>query len=108
MADKGFDIKVLVPTDDGLTISENSFETAWYYLMYNVSNRSYQLAGKLKQSERNKSDFNTIVMKENIDFIISNTAIQNSNIKVFKPEFSEINQILNDLIDQLDQKKELI
>jgi hypothetical protein len=108
MADKGFDIKVLIPTDDGLTVSEKSFESALYYLMYNVSNRSYQLVGKVKQSELNKADFNIILSKENIDFIISNTVFHNSNIKVLKPDFKEINQMLNNLIDQIDQKKELI
>lgn len=108
MADKGFDIKVIIPTDDGLTLSENSFETALYYLMYNVSNRSYQLAGKLKQSELNETDINTLVQKESVDVILSNKSIQNCTIKVLKPEFTEINKLLNHLIDQIDQKKELI
>lgn len=105
MADKGFDIKVLIPTDDGLTISENSFETALYYLIYNVSNRSYQLAGKLKQSELNEIDIQTIIKKEKIDLIIGNISNKDINSKVLTPKFTEINQLLNHLIDQIDQKK---
>lgn len=112
MADKGFEIKVLIPTDDGLTISENSFEAALYYLMYNVSNRSYQLAGKIKTRELRDSNIldkvNQLVNREKVDFIISNSAILGINCKHIKVELSEINQILNNLIDKIDQKKELI
>ncbi len=109
MADKGFDIKVLIPTDDGLTITENSFESALYYLMYNVSNRSYQLAGKIKTREIKGSvlihEINQILEKEKIDFIVSNSKNSSIRCRFIKVESSEINQMLNNLIDQIDQNK---
>ena len=112
MADKGFDIKVLIPTDDGLTISGKSLKDVSYYLMYNVSNRSYQLAGKIKTRELNESDLineiNQILIKEKVDFIVNNFTIPKINCKFIKAELEEINQTLNNLIDKIDQKKELI
>lgn len=114
MADKGFDIKVLIPTDDGFTISENEIDKAKYYLSYNLSNRSYQLAGKLKSAEviqtnsNNLDDLNSLILKENIDFIIHDDANANISCKFLKPKLKIISEILNKIIDQIDQKKELI
>jgi len=34
MPEKGFDLKVLIPTDDGLTISKNGIQGALFYLFY--------------------------------------------------------------------------
>jgi hypothetical protein len=99
MADKGFNLKVLIPTNDGFSISEYGLEKSKYYLMYNISNRSYQLAGKIKVSEL--ADNNSIsdnleelVLKEKIDKVIESKDFPNS----------EINEILNQLIDIIDKK----
>lgn len=100
MADKGFNLKVLIPTDDGIIISSKGIEKASHYLMYNLSNRSYQLAGKIKTSEYFKNQkielaiFNDLCDQNNIDKIIDYT------------EFSgiEISEILNRLIDIIDKK----
>lgn len=35
MADKGFQLKVIIPTDDGFNISDKGIEKASYYLIYN-------------------------------------------------------------------------
>lgn len=112
MADKGFDIKVLIPTEDGFTLSENPFTNVPYYLMYNLSNRSYQLAGKIKTRELKESDIinqiNQVLIKEKVDFVITNSMNPNINCKFIKAEFTEINQLLNSLIDKIDKKKEFI
>ena len=111
MADKGFDIKVLVPTDDGITMSEQSLDNVPYFLMYNISNRSYQLAGKIKTRDLNESDLineiNQILFKEKIDFIISNSTTPSINCSFIKTQLTVINQILNSLIDKVDKKNEL-
>lgn len=113
MADKGFDIKVLVPTDDGFTISKQRIENAPYYLCYNISNRSYQLAEKLKAKDLFKDKYeklnvlNAIVKKLKIDFLLQNTLDEGLRCKFIKPETIEINKMLNILIDMVEQKKEL-
>lgn len=100
MADKGFALKVLIPTDDGFSISENKLEKSKYFLLYNISNRSYQLAGKIKVSDFADSsitlsdNLDKLVLKEQIDKIIE--------YKDFSS--SEINVILNSLIDIIDKK----
>ena len=112
MADKGFDLKVLIPTDDGLTISENGIKQAMYYLLYNVSNRSYQFAGKIKTSEffnkknLNLKDFNNFLSEEGIDTVLTLSAI---DFKI-PCEYKMINEVdistsLNQLIDEIEQKK---
>lgn len=110
MADKGFDVKVLVPTEDGLTISNNKLPEVRYFLMYNISNRSYQLAGKIKSSSYfNVASFNEdlkrLVLEENIDNVIAKS--NDNMVKFMETEFEEINSFLNFLIDKMDQKKEL-
>lgn len=109
MADKGFDIKVLIPTDDGVTISEKQVDNVPYYLIYNVSNRSYQLAGKINTREIKGLDLikeiNQVLEKNKIDFIVSNSKNSGICCRFIKVEFSEINQMLNNLIDQIDQNK---
>lgn len=110
MAEKGFDIKVLIPTDDGLTISDKGIENAAYYLMYNISNRSYQFAGKIKFSELFTSKQFTIVELENfcyqnsIDKIV-NTSFNKLKIKIeiIQATSIEIGEILNNFIDQIDK-----
>ena len=100
MADKGFNLKVLIPTDDGLIISSKGIGKAGYYLMYNVSNRSYQLAGKIKTSEYFKNQefelaiFNDLCDQNKIDKIIDYIEFPSS----------EISEILNGLIDNIDKK----
>jgi len=109
MADKGFHIKVLIPTDDGLSISEQKIEDALYLLMYNVSDRSYQLAGKIKvtkiRGDNFKQNISQLLIDENIDVIVFFHEML--GLKVLKPELNEINGFLNSLIDRIDQKKEL-
>lgn len=103
MADKGFDLKVLIPTDDGLLISANGVEKAKYYLMYNLSNRSYQLAGKIKTTKllEDKQAFSikieNLILLEKIDKVIDFRDYPNT----------EISEILNSLIDLIDKKNEL-
>jgi|SRR6056297_206778 len=81
MPEKGFDLKVLIPTDDGLTISENGVQQALFYLLYNVSSRSFQLAGKVKTSEWYPNlDFNIDILykllkEENIDLVLTLSTI---------------------------------
>ncbi|HAF30953.1 MAG TPA: hypothetical protein DCG75_18095 [Bacteroidales bacterium] len=114
MADKGFNIKVLVPTEDGFTISEQGIENAPYYLCYNISNRSYQLAEKHKAREifndksENVTAINDIVIKLKIDFILCKTENNAVRCGFIKPQTNEINKMLNILIDMVDQKKELL
>lgn len=112
MPEKGFDLKVLIPTDDGLTISEKGIQEALYYLFYNVSNRSYQLAGKVKTvewyQEKNFciTDFKKLLTKEKIDLVITLSAID-INIpcknKIIDNEVIAVS--LNQLIDSIDKKK---
>lgn len=111
MADKGFDIKVLIPTDDGLTISNKGIEKAAYYLMYNVSNRSYQLAEKIKFSELfTDQQFDTSVLEKfcnqnSIDIIVNPLLTEfKIKIKVIHETQVEIGEVLNHFIDQIDEK----
>ncbi|MCK5171502.1 MAG: hypothetical protein KAQ75_16605 [Bacteroidales bacterium] len=110
MADKGFDLKVLIPTDDGLTISLKGIEKAPYYLFYNVSNRSYQLAGKVKTIEyfNDIADFiekfNELIVIEDIDKIIDNQTNASIKCDFLKVDCNEIGEILNDLIDKIEKK----
>ncbi|PLX16283.1 MAG: hypothetical protein C0597_08095 [Marinilabiliales bacterium] len=111
MADKGFDIKVLIPTEDGIRISTNNLSLVPYYLIYNISNRSYQLAGKIKTKEILTGngflkDIQNYINQENIDLIVSITKSE-LDIKIIAPESAEINEELNLIIDMIDQKKEL-
>ncbi|MDA3954898.1 MAG: hypothetical protein PF485_14720 [Bacteroidales bacterium] len=100
MAEKGFNLKVLIPTDDGILISEKVIESASHYLMYNVSNRSYQLAGKINVSEFIKDDED---FSAKIDELILHYKID--NVIDFKDfPHKEINEILNELIDVIDKK----
>lgn len=113
MADKGFHLKVLIPTDDGLTISEKGVEGAMYYLTYNVSNRSYQLAEKVRCINlfNNQFDWEILIDYCNthlIDVIVStniNNLIKEIKIKIVKP--TEIGTFLNQLIDIVDSGKEI-
>ncbi|MEE4198332.1 MAG: hypothetical protein V2I54_11865 [Bacteroidales bacterium] len=112
MSEKGFDLKVLIPTDDGLTISANGIQRALYYLMYNVSNRSYQLAGKGKTSEWYRGgtflpqSFHDLINQEKVDLVITRSAISH---KIYcdnqVAEEKDISTVLNHLIDRIDQKK---
>ena len=111
MADKGFDIKVLVPTNDGINICVDCLERALYFLTYNVSNRSYQFGRKLKVSDiftgENFAEFvNKIIIDNNIDFII-HKRFNGLNNKFLGTKTIEINEFLNKLIDNIDQGNEL-
>lgn len=108
MADKGFYLKVLVPTDDGITISKNGIENSLYYLTYNISNRSYQLAGKKKYTDLFESNFNSKKFKEyleteNIDLVLTSIN-ENYNFSFQKVNIQEINHLLNKFIDLIDKK----
>jgi len=111
MADKGFDIKVLIPSDDGITISENGIINASYYLMYNVSNRSYQLAGKIKTSELfnykkfEKNFLNNFCNLNYVDKIINPEAEVELITQIIHVKEKEIGECLNNIIDQIDKKK---
>ncbi len=109
MAEKGFHLKVIIPTDDGLTISENGIKNALYYLMYNVSNRSYQFAGKIKTAElfaNSEFDYRILkseIKKNNIDTIIcTNKHELREEIEVTVVSERDIGIVLNNLIDQID------
>ncbi len=113
MSDKGFEIKVLIPTEDGITISENNLDEVKYYLMYNISNRSYQLAGKTKVAALlAEGEFGDNlaqwIAKEKLDIVVSKSDISNIGIRKRKPMHDDIGDELNLLIDMIDQKKELI
>jgi glycerate-2-kinase len=114
MADKGFDLKVLIPTDDGITVSLKGIEKAPYYLFYNVSKRSYQLAGKVKTFDyfNNTTSFvikfNELIVTENIDKIINNQTNASIKCDFVKADFNEIGEMLDDIIDKIDKKEELI
>lgn len=113
MLEKGFDIKVLIPTEDGLTISEKTLVKVPYYLMYNISNRSYQLAGKIKVADiliegNIKEKLEQLILKEKIDLLISKNKIAGNEIKRRIPKYDDIGEELNILIDLIDQKKELL
>ena len=100
MAEKGFNLKVIIPTDDGITVSSKGIEKASYYLMYNVSNRSYQFAGKIKISEY-------FINQEFDSTIFRNLYDQNKVDKIvdYKDfQSSEISEVLNNLIDIIDKK----
>lgn len=110
MADKGFDLKVLIPTDDGLTISENGIEKSKYYLTYNISNRSYQLAGKIKCMELYKlkafelNKLENLIDNEKIDLVICLKTL-NSKLSFDVVIETEIGLVLDSYIDKLDKKK---
>jgi hypothetical protein len=113
MADKGFELKVLIPTDDGFNISNKGIEKASYYLMYNISNRSYQFAGKIKTAElyvNAEFDFTVLkaeIEKAKIDKIICNKQFgMLLEYEVLFVQEREIGNILNNLIDIVDNKKE--
>jgi|SRR6056297_1425763 len=112
MPEKGFDLKVLIPTDDGLTISKNGVQQALYYLLYNVSNRSYQLAGKIKTSEWyrnlnfNEDNLYNLLMEEGIDLILTLSPIgidMPCDNKI--TDDHDIGVSLNHLIDTIDKQK---
>ncbi|MEA2105736.1 MAG: hypothetical protein U9P82_03315 [Bacteroidota bacterium] len=112
MPEKGFDLKVLIPTDDGLTISKNGIRGALYYLFYNVSNRSYQLAGKIKTAEWYQekkfriTDFKMLLTKEKIDLVLTLSATDINllcRVKVINNDDIALN--LNQLIDSIDKKR---
>jgi len=112
MADKGFQLKVIIPTDDGFTISESGIEKASYYLMYNISNRSYQLAGKIKTAELFMNyEFDYSILKSEVEknFIDEIICIRKSEflsgLKVTVVSEEEIGLVLNNLIDILDKKE---
>ena len=112
MPEKGFDLKVLLPTDDGLTISKNGIQKALYYLLYNVSNRSYQFAGKVKTIGwyPNKrfcvTDFNRLLKEEKIDLVLTLSSITpDIACKYIIVDEKEISANLNQLIDETDKKK---
>ena len=112
MADKGFDLKVLIPTDDGLVISEKGIAEANFYLMYNLSNRSYQLSGKVKtldffKTKMVKDKLNHLLVSENIDAIVEMERSLVLDCVFIKTPKLEINEILNNLIDEIDKKSEL-
>lgn len=108
MAEKGFDLKVLIPTNDGLTVSETGVRNCKYYLTYNVSNRSYQFAEKVKRDEIFKSEFFSKELflnyckKLNIDKIITITGSVDIKHLEIKTEELEIATVLNNLIDKID------
>lgn len=112
MADKGFDLKVLIPTDDGFNISDNGIKNCRYYLMYNISNRSYQLAGKIKLKEFYAKGFNInslqdLLETENIDIIL--TVHQKLyDLPYDHVKNKEISIVLNGYIEFIDKKKALI
>lgn len=101
MADKGFNLKVLVPTNDGINISDNGIE-ARYFLFYNLSNRSYQLAGKVKNTKLDIQSIKKIMNEENIDLILTSKPIDAEN-KFEIVEQIEINKLLNSYIDKIDK-----
>ena len=113
MADKGFDLKVLIPTDDGFSISENGLEKSRYYLMYNLSNRSYQLAEKIKvvdfytQSKFNTKELKQLINDLKIDRIvnINNELFDDCTCKIIVIGKNDIGRSLNLLIDQIDKKE---
>ena len=112
MADKGFHLKVLVPTDDGFTISKNGIEGALYFLTYNVSNRSYQLSEKVKHTNIFNNQFNWSILADYcnehlVDIILNNKTtnlLKGIKVKVVEP--SEIGAFLNQLIDIIDSGNE--
>ncbi|HKL08136.1 MAG TPA: hypothetical protein VJ896_05130 [Bacteroidales bacterium] len=112
MPEKGFDLKVLLPTDDGLTISRNGIQEALYYLLYNVSNRSYQFAGKVKTSEWypdkrfSVTDFSRLLKEEKIDLVLTlSSIIPDIPCEYLIVDEKEISTNLNQLIDETDKKK---
>lgn len=112
MSKKGFDLKVLVPTDDGFNISENGVENALYYLMYYVSSRSYQLAGKIKSRELFKNQkfdikiFKHLLALEQVELILNCSGINfDLSCKINIVTENNISILLNDLIDEIDKKK---
>ncbi len=112
MADKGFQLKVVIPTDDGFNISDNGIEKASYYLMYNISNRSYQLAGKIKTADlyiNSEFDFTllrTEIEKANVDKIICNKQFELLlDYEVLYVKEKEIGIVLNNLIDLIAKKE---
>ncbi len=113
MAEKGFDVKVLIPTEDGVTISKNKLDEVQYYLMYNISNRSYQLAGTIKVTDllaegKFQDNLAQLITEEKLDIVISKSDISKIGIKKRIPKHDDIGDELNFLIDIIDQKKELI
>jgi hypothetical protein len=102
---------VLIPTDDGLTISKNGIKGALYYLFYNISNRSYQLAGKIKTAEWYQekfriTDFKMLLAKEKINLVLTLSAIDSKipcRMKIVDNEDIELN--LYQLIDRIDKKR---
>ena len=113
MADKGFDVKVLIPTEDGVTISKNKLDEVQYYLMYNISNRSYQFSGKIKVTDllaegKFEDNLTHLITEEKLDIVISKSDIGKTGIKKRIPIHDNIGDELNLLINIIDQKKELI
>jgi len=109
MADKGFHLKVLVPTDDGLTISENGVENSLYYLMYNISNRSYQLAGKIKTNllftgiSFSQSVFVNYCSENFVDAVVVFKKTEGIHLQCIKTNQQEIGESLNRIIDQINE-----
>ena len=111
MADKVFNLKVLIPTDDGFNISEQGIEKSKYYLLYNISNRSYQLAGKIKTKELYElgnlsfTKLRELALNENLDLILSKKAVKTDiGIPLDIIVEDRINEILNSYIDIIDKK----
>ena len=61
-----------------------------------------------KNDSENIQTLNDIIVKQKIDFILCDFRSKYIKCRFIKPQTKEINKMLNNLIDMVDQKKELL
>lgn len=100
MANKNFHLKVIVPTADGLT-TYGQFDAAPYYLCFNLSDLSYQLAEKLRQREFSPEIVSELMLDAKIRGLTSTSTMLNELLSIEIPEDTAIEEALHRIIDNL-------
>jgi len=100
MANKSFHLKVIIPTADGLTIF-GQFDIAPYYLCFNVSDLSYQLAEKIRQENISQAMVSELLLDAKILGVNSTSNTMNDLLSIEIPETTPIEEALHRVIDNL-------
>jgi len=100
MANKDFLLKVIIPTEDGLTVSA-AFDKAPFYLCFNLSELSYQLAEKLREHEWNQINMDELHLDAAIK-VASNTALKAEQLLCIEVDSEiPIEEALHRVIDNM-------
>lgn len=103
MPEKGFLYKIAIPTLDGETIASSAL-AAPYILLFNVNNRSYQLAEKLKRTV-DESELSEIILntKANAIFLTEEDEMEVSGCQPVRyPAGKAISDALFEFIQEIN------